>query len=548
MVRAATTTWRRSTSAVVFNRGISINNRSIPSSAASAPTTQSSDANDESEILNKTIANPESIGQVAQLKSYQTLETAKFESLGTPPTLLSIHSPPSVPIYLRRGSLLSIYGLRSSTGENNSSNSNSSLDVDDGPIIRNTVEFPHWWKRFILTGKIQAFQKLISTIPISLLISSKNKSNSNQPSDPSFVSLILDGSNDWAILNKNAVQVYTGNSLSVSIHSLPRYISKKLAKQLNKSGGGAAGSSSGGVFRVGLRWFGKSGGSTTTATGGSTARAETGLRTLWNRGYTLLSGRGQVGVVGNGGVYQLDVGDQEEILINKRAILAITVNGPFDLENCVLRDMSSVSLQQKSPVTAAAAAAATPTTTSSSANAPSSLLSFSFSNLVSKVKPNTQVVADTATAPPATTKTTPPSTATLTYYQLKHYWFRFVQLTKSLVSHTRHTYHRLHARWENYTLGTSDFVKIVGPRNVLIQSSFNVRKQSKKEAGQRASPLMSSPSNGFSDSNVTPTTTTTPQDYLSYVTIDPEQGAVFKSTPNFKQTVDEIEQRNGNKK
>lgn len=151
------------------------------------------------------------------------------------------------------------------------------------------------------------------------------------------MNLILDGLNDWAILNKDAIQVYTGNSLSISVHSIPRYISKKLAKQLGTATtSGAATSGIGGLGSV----FGL---------GKGTARIETGLRSLWNRGYTLLSGRGQVGLVGNGGIYQLDVGEQEEILINKRAILAITVNGPFDLENCVIKDTSTVSSQQSLP-------------------------------------------------------------------------------------------------------------------------------------------------------------------------------------------------------
>ena len=41
-----------------------------------------------------------------------------------------------------------------------------------------------------------------------------------------FVNLVLDGTTDWAILDKSALQVYTGNSLSITMHKLPKFISK----------------------------------------------------------------------------------------------------------------------------------------------------------------------------------------------------------------------------------------------------------------------------------------------------------------------------------
>lgn len=503
MVRGIASSWRHPTlsstvpqlSTIATRRHISINHKSIPQDSPSS--TQSPD---ETNALNKTITDSENIGgRVTQLKPYQTLETAKFETLGTPPTILSIHSPPSVPIYLRRGSLLSIYGLKSSNKNNSNTSAIGSVNIDDGPIIRNTIEYPHWWKQLILTGKFQSFQKLISTIPISLLISSHNKSSAKATTDSSFVNLILDGLNDWAILNKDAIQVYTGNSLSVSVHSIPRYISKKLAKQLGTATtSGAATSGIGGLGSV----FGL---------GKGTARIETGLRSLWNRGYTLLSGRGQVGLVGNGGIYQLDVGEQEEILINKRAILAITVNGPFDLENCLIKDTSTVSSQQSLPPSS------------------SSLLQLN-------AKSKKQVTNKTIAHPQS-----PPTSSTIAYHQLKHYWSRASQSTKSLIKYFYQTYHNLKTKWTTYTLGTSDFVKIIGPRNILIQSSYNIPKQRQQIQQKLQLHLFS---NGHSDS-VIPSTDSekNPQDYLSYVTIDPKKGAVFSNTQNFKQTVDKIERK-----
>ncbi|KAI5966074.1 AIM24 [Candida margitis] len=482
----------------IATRHISINHKSAPQDTT-ATTTPVEDANNAA--LTKTITDSDNISQVTQLKPYQTLETAKFESLGTPPTILSIHSPPSVPIYLRRGSLLSMYGLKSSANttnfnininnNNSASGTLSSTEVtDDGPVIRNTIEYPHWWKRLILMGKFQSFQNIISTIPISLLISSKNKSNNRATSDSSFVSLILDGSNDWAVLNNDAIQVYTGNSLSISLHNLPRYISKKFAKQLS--------------------------GNNNTSRG---TKVETGLKSWSNRGYTLLGGRGQVGLVGNGGIYQLDVDEGEEILINKRAILAITVNGPFDLENCVVKDTSAISQQTLASVVAS-----------------------------SDTKVSKQHIA--STSPQATTSPSPS-----TYRQIKSYWLRISQSTKSVVSYLGRIYHQIKTKWTIYSLGTTDFVKINGPRNILIQSNYNVPTTTTTTNTQKQSTLSNNSRSIQSISNTrisaqpvfeNPSTRNS-SDYLSYVTIEPERGAVFANTPNFKPTVDEIERKSDNK-
>lgn len=510
----------------VATRCISINHRSVPQEATSL---SSSDANDSSDtLLNKTVTDSENIGQVTQLKPYQTLETAKFESLGTPPTILSIHSPPSVPIYLRRGSLLSIYGLKSTANSNNNSDKTGTF-VDDGPIIRNTIEYPHLWKRLLLFGKFQSFQKLISTIPISLLISSKNKSSGHKAitTSSSFVNVILDGLNDWAILNKNAIQVYTGNSLLVSLHSLPRYISKKLAKQMNNG--------------------------TQNSSGSKGTRVETGLRSLWNRGYTLLSGRGQVGLVGNGGIYQLDIGEHEEILINKWALLAITVNGPFDLENCVIKDTSTISQQSQLSVTSAPSAALSSSVTSSPLSSWWSrllllLLIKRSNNQVANHTTNT-ISTTTTKAPPTTASPTTSPTASPTasqiYHQFKYYTSKISHGTKSLISSIHKTYLKLRTKWTIFTLGTNDFVKIVGPRNVLVQSSFHTPNQRQQQHGgvYQLKKLQLLPSDTHEYVAVSLPSKKNPKDYLSYVTIDPEKGAVFANTPNFKQTVDEIERK-----
>ena len=71
---------------------------------------------------------------------------------------------------------------------------------------------------------------------------------------------------------------------------------------------------------------------------------ETGLFSWKKLGYTLLSGRGKVGLVGNGSssgygssIYNINLNQNEEILINKNNLLGITVNGPYDLQNCIVK-------------------------------------------------------------------------------------------------------------------------------------------------------------------------------------------------------------------
>ncbi|KAI3403958.2 AIM24 [Candida oxycetoniae] len=366
--------------------------------------------------LNKTITEPINIQQAQLLTPYQTLEFAKFESLGVPPTILSIHSPPSVPVYLRRGSLLSIYGIKTVQKSSSLSSSSSTFsDFSSTPTIRNTVEFPLWRDRFIFNGgQIQSYQKLISTVPFSMLVGNKN--SSKYMNEKSFVSLVLDGSTDWAILNKDAIQAYTGNALSVTMHRFPKYISTRIARFLEID------------------------------------RIETGLRSFLHRGYFLLSGRGNVGVVGNGGVYQLAVGEGEEILIKKSAILGITVNGPFDLENCILK--------QESPF-------------ASSTQPPSSTPNTSEKMKKKREEENEEAEeAEKRIKIKATTEKpvlVQPSAWDQIVVQAKRFsWRMNIIWNKEKAFFTTVT-----NKINNFLLGNTEFVRVLGPRNILIQSNTN---------------------------------------------------------------------------
>ncbi|RLV90062.1 Altered inheritance of mitochondria protein 24 mitochondrial [Spathaspora sp. JA1] len=381
---------------------------------------------------NKTITDVENIQESKELKSHRILENAEFKTLGTPQTALSINSPPSVPVYIRRGSLLSIYGLSEI----------SSIDS-----VRSTLEFQLWWKRLLYGGFVSTYQKLISTTPFSILVSSSSRnylfpSSSNK----SFISLNLDGTNDWAVLNKNAIQVYTGNSLHIGLHTLPRTISKNLAQALKTS-----------------------------------SRTPTGLFSWKQMGYTLLTGRGQVGLVGGGSIYNINLDKDEQVLINKNNLLAITVNGSNDLQNCIVK--YSFPLQHQSI------------------------------NTNREIKP--------------LVKFKPTNNFGVQLYKLQQVIQSGWKTISEFISRgKRDTF--------NFLVGNQEFIKVVGPRNILLQSNSPITRSSNK-------PVRGTNHNITQVESTTTPTEKKPEDYLNYVTIEPGKGAVFKSTPDFSETIKEIE-------
>lgn len=116
--------------------------------------------NDES--ISKTTTIPENIQQAKELAGYRALEIPEFKTLGSAEgttatgsssssssSILSINVPPSVPVYIRRGSLLSIYGIQEI----------SSIDS-----VRSQLQFPNFWKRLIYGGYVSGYQKLIQLL------------------------------------------------------------------------------------------------------------------------------------------------------------------------------------------------------------------------------------------------------------------------------------------------------------------------------------------------------------------------------------------------
>lgn len=379
--------------------------------------------------ISSTTTSDDNIKDVEMLVSENALETAEFKALGNPQTVLAINSPPSVPVHIRRGSLLSIYGLRG----------NSSITS-----VRSTLQILNPVKRLIYGGFASSYQKLISTTQFSILVSStsRNLSLFKKSDNKSFVNVVVDGTNDWAILNKHALQVYSGNSLTVGMYKLPQKISKKLAKQLKVP--------------------------TSTSTG---------LFKWTNSGYTLLTGRGQVGLVGNGSIYNVNLSADEELLINRHNLVGITVNGPFDLQNCIVKYSFPISGDE--------------------------VVEPEKTRLLKDISENSSYLS-----------------------KVSQYWAWFMQyfsvLTRFTSNSKRSTY--------NFLVGNQEFIRVVGPRNILLQSNT----ENTHIAKPRATPIKpadpSVPARKASD-------------YLSYVTVQSDKGVVFESTPDFKKSIERIEKK-----
>lgn len=325
--------------------------RSISISTSSSPIT----------AINKTITTDENIQNVKKLANNEVIETPNLVPIDS--TLLSVELPPSIPIYMKRGSLISIYGISNLTTAS----------------ITNQLEFHNALK--LLYGDFSLlYAKYISTAKLSMLLTS-NKKNwfnlSKVTNNKSLSILNLDGSTDWALLHKGNLQFYIGDSLKIANHLLPRKISKKLSqlKQLPSS-------------------------------------TRTGLPKFTNYSYNLLSGRGQLGLTGNGSIYNINLVDKEEILINKKNLLAITVNGPLDLQNCIIDYNSSSSGESDTKLVS-----------------PSGPKSY-FSN----------------------------------YPKVNQYIDKTLQILGLLKFHTK-----------NYLIGNQQFIKVIGPRNLLIQSDINFK-------------------------------------------------------------------------
>lgn len=208
-----------------------------------------------------------------------TKDEPVMQSLGNPQSTLSITAPPSVPVFVKRGSLMSLYASQK-----------AGVDTEFGSIVTSTLSLQQPLRRFLYGGINSSYQRIISTVPINILVSgypaggwlSKLNPNTTASATKTFCNLALDGTIDWAVFDPNALHVYTGNSLLISSQRFPKWI---------KDG----------------------------------KKRRTGLSQLFQSGYTLLTGRGYVSLLGSGSIFKLGLGENEQIYIKKDNLLASSI-------------------------------------------------------------------------------------------------------------------------------------------------------------------------------------------------------------------------------
>ncbi|KAI0464681.1 Altered inheritance of mitochondria protein 24, mitochondrial [Komagataella kurtzmanii] len=139
-----------------------------------------------------------------------------FQVIGSPATVLNVSIPPSYPLYVSKGSIISL-------------NSKDKHSVLDSLVSQTRLINPI--KR-TLFGLINfRYEKIFSTIPFNALVSSSVStfswgSSSKIVRQRSFVSLDLDGRLDWAVFPPKAVQAYAGDNLTITNPFLPKSLTK----------------------------------------------------------------------------------------------------------------------------------------------------------------------------------------------------------------------------------------------------------------------------------------------------------------------------------
>lgn len=210
----------------------------------------------------------------------------RIEAVGNPSYAASVSLSPSLSVNIRRGSLLALQG--------------DSANVSIKPLYLNVL------KRFLYGNLSSRYTQIVSTEPAQLLVSAKAETALpwifRVANPKAIAALELDGKSDWALFKRDALQLFGGPSLTVETVKVPQRISRQLAKTLK------------------LR-----------------TRIDTGLFSWLRPGYTFVGGRGIIGVLGNCQIYSVVVAEGEEAAFNKSCMVGLSVNGPKDLQNCVVK-------------------------------------------------------------------------------------------------------------------------------------------------------------------------------------------------------------------
>lgn len=225
-------------------------------------------------------------------KSVVIPDKAVFVPLGTRARLArAVLEPSAAPMYIARGSLISIQG---------SSDSNLVDNLKMKMSVQRPVSGVAGWNNIL-------FDKLETTTPVSVILG-KNKRN--------LSSLKLDGKFDYCLFNNTQIEGFQGTNLSISCVPQPKYISEALRSRYLKKE-----KVLGGLFEKKVEVLDK--------------YTKTGLQP-WKL-YSKLSGRGDVLISTNSNVdlFAIELGPDEEVLIKRENLVAIKLNN--ELQDVVVK-------------------------------------------------------------------------------------------------------------------------------------------------------------------------------------------------------------------
>ena len=221
-----------------------------------------------------------------------------LQVLGEAQSTLSLTLPPSVPAYIRRGSLISVFA--------------SSRCKDIKSSVTSSLRVLQPFKRLFVRNLTPSYQRLQSLVPLNVLVSAYSvgnvwemmKSTIISPSSQTFCNIFMDGSVDWALFDSSALHVHVGNSLFISSQVLPKLM---------------------------------------------TTGEPTGFSKFFKQGYTSVSGRGWISLVGEGSIFKFELDEEEEVLVKRENLLASTIKDPGDFKtgSFSLTDINHKSISQQ---------------------------------------------------------------------------------------------------------------------------------------------------------------------------------------------------------
>ncbi|AGO11432.1 AaceriACR186Wp [[Ashbya] aceris (nom. inval.)] len=193
----------------------------------------------------------------------------------------------------------------------------------------------------------------------------------------------------------------------------------------------------------------------------------------------LLQGRGSLLLSGYGTVYRVDLKDAgDELILQRRHLLAVNGTAPADIHAC------ASPYDMLPPVPAA--------------------------------------------------RTAPPLVSFGENRRIHIAWSNFGLWLSAHASHIRSVVQHLYSR---YLHGPSDFVKIRGPRTLMVQSMYSGSVPLPGVSGRSAhQPLYTTDMDSLPELKVSDA-----KNYLSYASVGPDGKVSFRSTSDFKDTVKQIE-------